>query len=297
MARLAFLFFLAHPGSAATFDDTKTFLLSRYPNRDVVPTCLIRTDGASLMGRSSQRRDSALCSSSKGTMMGFVRPSHGATAPVSSSSKNSCSRGQPMQVVIGSFITELERTERKTNGGVFSKLQWSSLYPTPVNSKVKKIRESTPSTVTVGKDDGVMSAVGVNDDNKVDTNTAASTPHVMVRPPANAYTTGDALNVNGLFKLSADTVFDAMDGLLSFVESRIVTTEQAMIKVLGVTRTSGRSPATSSSSSNGEGKEVLGGAMTASASRYDLVGFMDLDPFEKSRRNFKRNPSLTKMLL
>lgn len=36
LGRLAFLFFLCHPGTLATFSDGQAYLLNRYPNRDLV---------------------------------------------------------------------------------------------------------------------------------------------------------------------------------------------------------------------------------------------------------------------
>lgn len=43
MIQLVLLFFAAHPGSAATFGDTRSFLMNRYPNRDIVPSSLIKS--------------------------------------------------------------------------------------------------------------------------------------------------------------------------------------------------------------------------------------------------------------
>lgn len=38
LGRLAFLFFMCHPGTLATFSDGQAYLLNRYPNRDLVTT-------------------------------------------------------------------------------------------------------------------------------------------------------------------------------------------------------------------------------------------------------------------
>ncbi|CAM9662135.1 unnamed protein product [Choristocarpus tenellus] len=38
LGRLAFLFFVCHPGTLATFSDSQTYLKNRYPNRDLVTT-------------------------------------------------------------------------------------------------------------------------------------------------------------------------------------------------------------------------------------------------------------------
>ena len=132
-------------------------------------------------------------------------------------------------------------------------------------------------------------------------------------------------SVDKLFKKSAASFVDAYDGVMSFVGSRIVTTEASFSKALLAVSSSMATPLTylegqkmSSLSSSfsaprslrlssrgGEGRlsaasaggSMAGEMLSSSFSSPALVGFMDVDPFEKSKKHFKRNTSLAKLLL
>lgn len=310
LSRLALLFFLAHPGSAATFGDTKHFLLSRYPNRDVVPSGLRPAAGR-------RRADEDTVSSLLFvTPFPVSRPSPNPVTPCLQQQLFSSSwalsklldnqspaglttainkphpavnraispaRGRPCRVVVGDFVSSLER---RTEAGARRRamLDFASspaptpAYPTLLDSKLSDETDEISLPVVDGA--GVLmssSAAGEQEES---------------RSPLGIR--GGIMNTPNLgtefWKKSTAPIFDAYDNVVSFVGSKLVTS--SLNKMIGgardeaaASRKRGRDVA--DAMTNGLRLSELNSA--SSSLRYDLVGFIDVDPFEKSRRHFKRN--------
>lgn len=297
LARLLLLFFLVHPGSSATFE-SRHYLTQRYPNRDVIPP-------ASLLPSPSQRRRHDTTPAS----LLFVRPPT-VTSPMSSHSHNN-NKGQAMPsslvarpVVIGSFVSELESSnhDRRRNAGPRPRLPGQQVQQ---QDQVQHHQQQPQQHQQI----------------------VSSLPSSLATVSGGASPVPSA-SVGKLFKKSAASFVDAYDGVMSFVGSRIVTTEASFSKALLAVSSSMATPLTylegqkmpslfSSSSSfsaprslrlssrGGEGQlstasgggSLPGEMLSSSFSSPALVGFMDVDPFEKSKKHFKRNTSLAKLLL
>jgi hypothetical protein len=112
------------------------------------------------------------------------------------------------------------------------------------------------------------------------------------RQPPKAPSPRRPVEGGGLLKRSAGAIFEACDSMLSFVENRALRAltpagdpakggnPQLMVR-----------PVRADDGADGP----VDGSGTRSRQQYDLVGFMDVDPFERSRKYFKRKN--TRMLL
>jgi hypothetical protein len=258
LAQLTLLFFLAHPGSAATFGDTRTFLVSRYPNRDVVPATLMRhrrggvepslgvspaapSSGAPLLFvavpvprplQISKPVEAPGCARGQGGSVSCPSPSRqgGATA---------------RRVVIGDFVSSLE-ARRGVSASQQQQQQPQGVHP-PRNH-LRVLAEPEPHQ---------------------------HQHQAEVRPSGGSGTL--RMGVDGLLRRSTSTIVGAYDSVVGFMGSRLVNQGEDLLSWAG-SKLEGREPATF------KFPELKAGHM-----RQDLVGFMDLDPFEKSRRNFKSN--------
>lgn len=347
LLKLAVLFFMAHPGSAATFADPRAFLLHlRYPNRDLdVP----RAFGAvqqqhqhQQQQQPGQRREqqhplkpaqppaAAVTKAGFDTLLGGALGGRTPLLFIASPGKpaaagrpaSSASRMRPLNVVIGSFVSELERSPQDPRRKLFKPMhqqpqpQPAVRLPVAQPQQVQQLQQVQMQPAMAA----AMAAAG------------ATTPgQQLPQPqPPQPQRGGFAIPLPAipvgapqqLIRKSAATLVDAYDGVLSFVGSRLVTTEQTLSRALGsvsaltaggsasavgssLTGVESKGQGSSSSSSNGKVQQSLSSSMaplsssssSTSAPRYDLVGFLDLDPFEKSKRYFKRNSSLSKMLL
>lgn len=302
LAKLVALFFIVHPGSCATFNSRK-FLTQRYPNRDVIPACLLHQQ----QQQQQRRRDAtnvlagapAAAGSSSSSPL-FIRTP--AISPCSSSSSRMTPRSFAPQVarpvVIGSFVSELESSnmDRRRNGVKHqlqqqaSQLLSSNLFQSSNNN---------------------------NNNNKAPATGITTRKMTSVHSGATS-SSSSSLNMGGLFQKSAATMVDVYDGVLSFVGSRIVTTEMtfnkafsavssSMVAPLAATmegeeqearrRSNNSQPQLSVRPTGGSSGSSFGPPLSSSFSTSSLVGYLDVDPFEKSKKHFKRNTSLAKLLL
>ena len=299
LAKLVALFFIVHPGSCATFNSRK-FLTQRYPNRDVIPACLLHQQ----QQQQQRRRDAtnvlagAPAAAGSSSFPLFIRIP--ATSPSSSSSSmtpRTFASQVARPVVIGSFVSELESSnmDRRRNGVKHqlqqqaSQLLSSNLFQSSNNNNNK-----APATgITTRKVTSVPSS------------------------SSSSSFSSSSLNMGGLFQKSAATMVDVYDGVLSFVGSRIVTTEMtfnkafsavssSMVAPLAAAMEGGEQEARMRSNSQPQSSErprgessssSFGPPLSSSFSTSSLVGYLDVDPFEKSKKHFKRNTSLAKLLL
>jgi len=301
LARLLALFFLVHPGSSATFE-SRHYLTQRYPNRDVIPPRSLLT---------SQRRRRYDTTTSP---LSFIRPPVLAIPARGDKDQAILSSAVALKVIIGSFVSELETCnhERRRIGGPRPRSpdqRSSHAHPQQLQSNSQGLDHHKQRLVS-------------------------SLPSSLASVQGGASVSSPS-PVGKLFQKSAATLVDAYDGVLSFVGSRIVTTEASFNKALLAVSSSLATPLsqmegrtagftslmsrngdahmgmrpssieTSSEAARGRHDNYLsvagmggsGEALSTSFSSPALVGFMDVDPFEKSKKHFKRNTSLAKLLL
>ena len=331
LLKLAVLFFVAHPGSAATWADPRAFLLHlRYPNRDLdVP----RAFGAVQQQQQQQQQQRQR---GKGTPpLLFVGPRVVAPSPAAATKAVVGSRAgavRPLNVVIGSFVSELERSPQDGRRKLFKPMPAS---PPPSQQKQQPqpqqpqpmlrwpvLQQQQQQQVQPAMAAAASMAATTTQGGQPQGQPSQKPPKVrggfaMIPLPSLL----PAAPPQQLIRLSAATLVDAYDGVLSFVGSRLVTTEQTLSRALlgsvsaltaagagavGSSLTGVERHSSGGSSSNAEAQSsssamasssAIPSSLAASRSSYDLVGFLDLDPFERSKRYFKRNTSLSKMLL
>lgn len=328
LLKLAVLFFVAHPGSAATWADPRAFLLHlRYPNRDLdVP----RAFGA-VQQQQQQQQQAQQRQRGKGTPpLLFVGPRVvAAPSPATNQAKVGSRVGagavRPLNVVIGSFVSELERSPQDGRRKLFKPVpaqqqQPQAQQPQPMlrwpvlqQQQVQAQQAQQPAVVMAATTtQGGQPQGGQPSQKPPQVRGGFAMIPLPSLPPAAA--------PQQLMRLSAATLVDVYDGVLSFVGSRLVTTEQTLSRALlggvsaltsagagavgssltGMERHSGGGGGSSNSnaeaqSSPSSSSSAMPSSLAASrGSSYDLVGFLDLDPFEKSKRYFKRS---SKMLL
>ncbi len=272
LLKLLALFFLVHPGSCATFH-SRHYLSQRYPNRDVVPATLLHPQSAQQRHRRQAQGGADTTSS-----LLFIR----APAGLPSSSSSSSSPTKPSSlvarpVVIGSFVSELESNGDRRRTGPRPRFPGQQQQPQ---------QQEGPSSFGPPQRKQVVSLGSIQ---------------------GGASSSSSGAKVGGLFQKSAATLVDAYDGVLSFVGSRIVTTEATFSKALNAVSHSMMTPLALAMEGDDAQDETeprihtmrlsSSSSLQSRSSSPALVGFMDLDPFEKSKRHFKRNTSLAKLLL
>lgn len=280
LVKLVILFVLAHPGSAATFANTQDFLLSRYPNRDVLPS-------SSLVQQQQGRRPEAVKATSRRATSHYTPSSPylfvkvpvptlapldlSVTLPITPNVAMETSRPRPgtsvgagrpagcpspsrrrssvLQVVVGDFISSLEEAKSDARGS------FNQEDMTFLRAKMAPTTGAAPAALQTAGGVGVL--------------TMSSPEEVVMRPMAGHHEGHNRVwgAVEGLMRFSGSTLVGAYDNVMGFVESKLVQNN----------KTNKALPTLPKFPSIGVG-----------SMRQDLVGFMDLDPFERSRKFHKR---------
>lgn len=316
LARLALLFFLAHPGSAATFGDTRSFLLSRYPNRDVVPSslvpsgvrrrvfkadtnmmcCFVTTLPANRRSTSAVRPTAPASYGPAATPVVIsARPAINTAVPAphqaATSRPVSPPRCRPVNVVVGDFVSSLER--RRSSSSTSSSTR--SSQSAPVSNGPMQIMLGFAAAAPAAAAQAAVGTLGQASDAAM---SAAGAPLGLIRgavsqPPVTAAGDIPASSASGpvlqadFWRRSTAPIVDVYDNVVNFVGSKLA------VQSLAKTVMGGRSQNDAASDVLYHQQQQLR-RLTAdlqqggSSLRYDLVGFIDLDPFEKSRRYFKR---------
>jgi len=336
MAKLALLFFLAHPGSAATFANTQDFLLSRYPNRDVIPSTLLSSSSTSSNGPGDRHnRGGAAWATRSTSRYAFVSvpmamPVSGLNEAVSAASLHKrgnaassssfssssaaaspslpCASGRlsgchspprrrstgVLNVVVGSFISSLEEAkEAQQRAAAAAAMQFHQHEVVP-ELLFKPSSSSSSSSTTMAaaaaaagsyyaaptgaggvalQTTGGLSVMAVP--------TADGTVQMVTTTTTTTDDKDDGFDfiggvVGGVWRFSSSTIVGAYDNVMNFVESKMVE------------KKNGGGGSINNGNGSGLTRAFKFPQLNVASMRHDLVGFMDVDPFEKSRRFHKR---------